>query len=82
MAVGTSFEVIGIDFIKTGKGQTQLLGRLTSGELLAAEAGQEMTDDRSGKTFDQLSFFMGARMTKEGGFFALKLAPAGACRAA
>jgi len=35
-------------------GQTQFMGRFTRGELLAAVAGQKMTDNRSRQTFDQL----------------------------
>jgi hypothetical protein len=45
-------------------------------------AGQEVTDQRSRQPFDQLSFFIAARMTEKDGFIALELAPAGACRAA
>jgi hypothetical protein len=35
-----------------------------------------MAYDGGGQTFDQLCFFMAARMTKKNGFIALKLAPA------
>ena len=45
-------------------------------------AGQKMPDEGSGQTFDQLGFFIAAKMSEDDGFFALKLAPAGACRAA
>jgi hypothetical protein len=37
-----------------------------------------VTDKRSGQAFDQLRFFIAARITEEGGFFALKLETAGA----
>ena len=52
--MGTSLEVSGIYLVKAGMGQPQFVGRLTSGELLAAIAGQKMTDDRNRQTFDQL----------------------------
>ena len=37
-----------------------------------------MTDKRNGQAFDQLRFFIAARITDKDGFFALKLETAGA----
>lgn len=51
-------------------------------ELTGAEVGQEMADEGSGQTVEQLKFFIGRRVERQEGFFALELTPAGAGRAA
>lgn len=53
-ALSASAQVLGVEIIKTGAGKTQFPGRVGCGELLLSIAGQEVTDERSGKTFDEL----------------------------
>jgi hypothetical protein len=53
------------------------VGGFKGGEFVAAVACQQMADDGCGQAFDQLQFFIAARMSEKAGFFALKPAPAG-----
>jgi hypothetical protein len=52
--LSASLQVLAVEIIKTGAGKTQFPGRLGRGELLLSIAGQEVTDERRRKTFDQL----------------------------
>lgn len=54
LALSASLQVLAVEIIKTGAGKTQFPGRLGRGELLLSIAGQEVTDERRRKTFDQL----------------------------
>jgi hypothetical protein len=54
LALRAGPQVLAVEIIKTGAGKTQFPGRLGGGELLLAIAGQEVADERSGQTFDQL----------------------------
>jgi hypothetical protein len=54
LALSASPQVLAVEIIKPGPGKTQFLGRLERGELLLSIAGQEVTDERSGQTFNQL----------------------------
>jgi hypothetical protein len=57
--VGAGVEIIGVEFVEAGAGQAQLPGGSTGADLAGAMTVEEMTDERSGVTFDQLKFFMG-----------------------
>jgi len=54
VTLGTGAEVLAVELVEARAGQAQLLGGLAGGKLSAAMAGQEMADQRSGKTFDEL----------------------------
>jgi hypothetical protein len=54
MALSAGEQVVGKEFIKACVRQSQFAGGGLSGELAGAMAGQEMTNERSGQTFDQL----------------------------
>jgi len=54
LALGTGAEVLGEEFVEAGAGESQFLSRFLGGEFLPAMAGQEVTNERSGATFDQL----------------------------
>jgi hypothetical protein len=81
-ALGAGPQVEAVEFVEAGAGQGQFAGGGVGTDLAGAVAGQNVADERSGQAFDQLGFFIAARMSKEDGFFALKLMPAGASRAA
>jgi hypothetical protein len=63
LAVGAGMEVIGVEFIEAGAGQAQLPGGSAGADLAGAMTVEEMTDERSGVTFDQLKFFIGPKVT-------------------
>ena len=81
VAVGAGAQVVGVEFVEAGTRQSQFAGGGASADLAGAITVKEMTDERSGETFDQLWFFIGPKLTEGGGFFALQLETAGACRA-
>jgi hypothetical protein len=54
VALSAGEQVVGKEFIKACVRQSQFAGGGLSGELAGALAGQEMTNERSGQTFDQL----------------------------
>ena len=54
VALSAGEQVVGKEFIKACVRQSQFAGGGLSGELAGAMAGQEMTNERSGQTFDQL----------------------------
>jgi hypothetical protein len=76
-AFGASAEVLAVELVEAWQGKPQFVCGTWGVELAMTMIGQNMTNVRSGQTVDQLEFFMAAKMTKEDGFFALKLAPAG-----
>ncbi len=63
LAVGAGVEIIGVEFVEAGTGQAQLSGRSAGADLAGAITLEEMTDERSGVTFDQLQFFIGRKVT-------------------
>ena len=78
VASGASAQVIGVEFVEAGTGQPQFTGGGAGAEMAGAVAVEEMTDEGSGQTFDQLGFFMGPKIEENGRFIALELTPAGA----
>ena len=78
LAVSTGVEVLGEELVKAGTGEPQFLSCGLGGEFLSAMAGQEMADEWSRATFDELGFFIRVRMSENDGFIALELTPAGA----
>jgi hypothetical protein len=78
VAGGAGAQVIGVEFVEAGTGQSQFEGGGASAEVAGAMTVEEMTDEWSGQTFDQLCFFIGPSLAEEGGFIALELTPAGA----
>ncbi len=65
LALSASPQVLAVEIIKPGPGQTQFPCRLGCGKLLLSIAGQEVTDEWSGKTFDQLWLFIVAGCQRE-----------------
>ena len=65
LTMGASVEVFGVEFVEAGAGQAQLSGRSAGADLTSAITVEEMTDERSGMTFDQLSFFIGPRVARK-----------------
>jgi len=82
MAGSASPEILGVEFVEAGTGQSQFAGGSAVTDLAGAITVEQMTNERSRKAFNQLLCFIVPKMTEESGFFALKLAPAGACPAA
>ena len=80
--MGAGAEVIRVEFVEAGAGQPEFDGGGTSAEVASAMTVEEMTDQRSGQTVDELVFFMRRRLPEKNGFNALKLLPARASRAA
>ena len=70
-------QVLAVEFIEARAAQAQFLRGSPRTELFPAMAVQKVTDERGGETFNQLWFFIAARMSEKDGFFAEKLAPAG-----
>jgi hypothetical protein len=77
LAVRAGAEIISVEFVEAGTGQTQFAGGGAGAELAGAMTVEEVTDERRRQTFDQLKFFIGPKLTGEGGFIALELTPAG-----
>jgi hypothetical protein len=63
LAVSAGVEVFGVEFVEAGTGQVQLSGGGTGADLAGAITVKQMTDERSGVTFDQLQFFIGPKVT-------------------
>ena len=82
MAGRASPKIFGVEFVEAGTSQTQFAGGGVLTDLAGAIAVEQMANERSRQSFDQLLFFIASKMTEGSGFFALKLAPAGACPAA
>jgi hypothetical protein len=77
LALGTGAEIIGVKFLEAGMSQSQFGGRTDATEVSGAEVVEDVTDEWSGQTMDDLKFFMTARVTEGVGFIALRLMPAG-----
>jgi hypothetical protein len=58
LTLSAGAEVIGVEFVEAGAGQTEFAGGGTSAEKASAVTVEEMTDQRSGQTMDELCFFM------------------------
>ena len=54
LALSAGTEVMGVEFVETGASQSQFGGGGASAELADAETGEQMTDERSGQTLDEL----------------------------
>jgi hypothetical protein len=63
LAVRAGVEIIGIEFVEAGTGQAQFSGGGAGADMTGAMTVEEMTDERSGVTFDQLKFFIGPKVT-------------------
>ena len=63
-ALGAGAQIVGVEFVAAGAGQAQFSGSGTSGESPGAMVGQEVTDEGSGKSLDQLLFFMAAERSR------------------
>jgi hypothetical protein len=59
----TSPEILGIKFVEAGTGQSQFAGGSARTNLANAITMKQMTNERSGQSFDQLLFFIGAMIT-------------------
>lgn len=62
--MGTGAEVVGVKFVEAGMSQSQFVGGADGAEVSGAEAVEDVTDEWSGQTFDELKFFMAARIAK------------------
>lgn len=63
--MGTGAEIIRVEFVETTPGEFAFSGCRFRVELLGAEAGQDVTDQRSGATRSEgLVFFMGRRLVE------------------
>jgi hypothetical protein len=58
LTLSAGAEVIGVEFVEAGAGQTEFDGGGTSAEKAGAMTVEEMTDQRSRQTVDELCFFM------------------------
>jgi len=76
LALGGGAQIVAVEFVEAGSGQLQFGLDAGGAELPGAELGQQVADERSGQTMDQLEFFIGPRVREEDGFCALKLTPA------
>lgn len=54
VAVGAGVQVVGVEFVEAGTSQSQFGGGGASADLAGAVTVQEMADEWSGQTFDQL----------------------------
>jgi hypothetical protein len=55
-------EILGVEFVETGTGEAQLSGGGAGADLAVAITVEEMADERSGVTMDQLKFFIRAKI--------------------
>jgi hypothetical protein len=58
-------EIVGVKFVEAGAGEAQFVGGGASADLARAETVEQMTDERGGQTFDQLWFFIAAKITEQ-----------------
>jgi hypothetical protein len=56
---------MGVEFVEAGAGQPQITACRPRTDLAGAIIMEEMPDERRGQTFDQLSFFIGPKITEE-----------------
>jgi hypothetical protein len=54
LTLGTGAEVLAVKFIEARPGQAQFTSRFPGTEFLISMAGQEVTNDGSGQSFNQL----------------------------
>jgi hypothetical protein len=54
LAVGTGVEILGIEVVEAGTGQAQLSGGGTGADLASAMTVEQLTNEWSGVTLDQL----------------------------
>jgi hypothetical protein len=54
LTLGAGAEVLAVEFVEARPGQSQFPSRFPGREITGSMAGQEMTDEGSGQTFDQL----------------------------
>jgi hypothetical protein len=59
---GAGAEVIGVEFVEARTGQSQFGSGGAGANLAGAETVKEVTDERGGQAFDQLLFFIGAKI--------------------
>jgi hypothetical protein len=76
VAGGAGAEVLGVKLVETGTCQSQFAGRSAGADLAGAITVQEVADEWSGQSFDQLWFFMGPKITEERWIFRFLAAPA------
>ena len=58
LLVGTGGEVLGVEFVEAAAGEVELAGGEAGVELLRAELGEDVTDERRGEAMSELVFFM------------------------
>ena len=58
MALGTGTEVLTVEFVKAGAGESQFQSSSQCAELGTAMLGQDVTNEGRRETFDQLVFFI------------------------
>ena len=65
LMVGTGAKIIGVKFVKTTAGELEVGGGGVGGELLGAEAGQNVTYQGCGEAMSELLvFFMGRSLAE------------------
>jgi len=64
LAAGAGVEIIGVEFVEAGAGQAEFSGGGASADLAGAIFMEEVTDERSGVTMDQLKFFIGPKVAE------------------
>ena len=77
VAVGTRLEVVAVEFVEAGVGQSQFVGGGAGGELPGAVAVEQVADEGSREAFADLELFIRASLPEERGFIAGRLIPAG-----
>ena len=77
LAAGTGAQVLAVELVEPGAAEVKFLGGCGCVELLLAMLGQNVTNERSRQTVNQLQFFIRWKMPEKNGFFALELMPAG-----
>ena len=60
-------KVIGVEFVKARAGQAEFDGGGASAEMAGAMSVEEMTDQRSGQTVDELCLFMRGSLPQKNG---------------
>jgi hypothetical protein len=54
LTLGTGRQIVGVDLVEPGERQSRFLGGGLRGEFLLAMAGEDVTNEGSGETMDQL----------------------------
>ena len=67
LTMSAGAEVIGVEFVEAGAGQTEFAGGGTSAEQAGAMTVEEMTDQRRGQPVDELGFFMRGSLPEKKG---------------